>query len=336
MFRFENINAFYLLAAIPILVLIYFWSIKRLNQRKERFGKPDLVDRLLPDANVYSNKRSFIFYVVAFVFLILALVNPQWGFKKEKVKVENSDIFIALDISSSMNATDIIPSRLEKAKRFVESLIESRRGDQLGLILFAGNAYLQMPLTSDYAAASLFVKSANTEMAGTQGTAIGEAIDLAKRSITDSEKVQRALIIITDGEDHDEEALNKVSSAVADGWNVFTVGVGTEEGAFVPVISEGREEFKTDDEGNPVTSRINVDLLRKIAAEGNGTSYLLENNNNIIDDINIQLEKLQKRAVEVKSFSEYRSYYQYFLAVALFIFLMDFVLRSNVKWKSNG
>ena len=336
MFRFENISDLYLIAIIPILVLIYFWSVKKLNRRKEKFGQVNLVDKLLSGSNSHQNRRSFILYMIGFIFLVLALVNPQWGFKKEKVKVENSDIFIALDISSSMNATDISPTRLEKAKRFVESLIASRRGDQLGLILFAGNAYLQMPLTSDYAAASLFVKSANTDMAGTHGTAIGEAVDLAMRSIKDSEKAQRALIIITDGEDHDEEALSKVSSAVADGWNVFTVGVGTEEGGFVPVISEGREEFKTDEEGNPVTSRINVDLLKKIAAEGNGVSYLLENNNDIIDDMNVQLEKLQKRAVEIKSFSEYRSFYQYFLAVALFVFLLDFVLKLNIKWQTNG
>ena len=332
MFRFENTTAFYLLAAIPILVMLYLWSVKRLNQRKEKFGQINLIDRLLGDSNTKRNRQSVILYLVAYVFLVFALANPQWGFKKEKVKVENSDIFIALDISSSMNATDISPTRLEKAKRFVESLIESRKGDQLGLILFAGNAYLQMPLTSDYAAATLFVKSANTDMAGTQGTAIGEAVDLARRSITDTEKAQRALIIITDGEDHDEDALSKVSSAVDDGWNVFTVGVGTEEGGFVPVMSEGREEFKTDEEGNPVTTRINISLLKEIADAGNGTSYLLENNNDIINDLNTQLEKLQKRAVEVKSFSEYRSYYQYFLGLALFILLLDFVVKSNIRW----
>lgn len=332
MFRFENTTAFYLLAAIPILVMSYLWSVKRLNQRKQKFGQINLIDRLLTDSHKQRDKRSVILYLVAFVLLVFALANPQWGFKKEKVKVENSDIFIALDISSSMNATDISPTRLEKAKRFVESLIESRKGDQLGLILFAGNAYLQMPLTSDYAAATLFVKSANTDMAGTQGTAIGEAVDLAKRSITDTEKAQRALIIITDGEDHDEDALSKVSNAVDDGWNVFTVGVGTDEGGFVPVMSEGREEFKTDEEGNPVTTRINVSLLKEIADAGNGTSYLLENNNDIINDLNTQLEKLQKRAVEVKSFSEYRSYYQYFLGLALFILLLDFVVKSNIRW----
>ena len=332
MFRFENTTAFYLLAAIPILVILYLWSVKRLNQRKQKFGQINLIDRLLTDSHKQRGKRSVILYLVAYVFLVFALANPQWGFKKEKVKVENSDIFIALDISSSMNATDISPTRLEKAKRFVESLIESRKGDQLGLILFAGNAYLQMPLTSDYAAATLFVKSANTDMAGTQGTAIGEAVDLARRSITDKEKSQRALIIITDGEDHDEDALSKVSSAVDDGWNVFTVGVGTEEGGFVPVMSEGREEFKTDEEGNPVTTRINVSLLKEIADAGNGTSYLLENNNDIINDLNTQLEKLQKRAIEVKSFSEYRSYYQYFLGLALFILLLDFVVKSNIRW----
>jgi Ca-activated chloride channel family protein len=222
-----------------------------------------------------------------------------------------------------MNATDISPSRLEKAKRFISQLIHERKGDQIGLILFAGGAYLQMPLTSDYAAADLFTKSANTEMAGTQGTSIGEAIRLAMRSV--KEDNQRALIILTDGEDHDDDALNVAGDATSRGWNIFTIAVGTEEGSFVPVVQQGREEFKIDESGNPVKSMVNYTLLQSLADKGNGLFYKLsDGESNIINDLNTQIERLQKRAIEVKSFTEYRSFYQYFLFLGIVFCLLGF------------
>jgi Ca-activated chloride channel family protein len=328
MFRFEDSTAFYLWAVLPLLGLIFFWSVKRLQQRISRFGDNKLVQRLF----IGDSRRNtrLILLLSSIIFVFIALVNPQWGLKKEKVKVEKSDIFIALDISNSMNATDISPSRLEKAKKCIEQLIEARRGDQIGLILFAGSAYLQMPLTNDYAAAELFVRSANTQMAGTQGTAIGDAIDLAVRSTKD--KNQRALVVFSDGEDHDQDAIDRTANAVSNGWSVFTIGVGTEEGSFVPVLNDGREEYKTDDEGNPVKSSVNQQLLKKIAEEGNGAYYLLTNDNrSIINDINAVLDKIQKRAVEIQSFTEYRSFYQYFLFVALVLLVVEFFIRDIDK-----
>ncbi|MBL0099900.1 MAG: VWA domain-containing protein [Saprospiraceae bacterium] len=266
----------------------------------------------------------------AILCLIIAAANPQYGLKKDKVKVNKSDIFIALDISNSMNATDISPSRLEKSKRFASQLIESRKGDQLGLILFAGGAYLQMPLTIDYAAADLFARSANTDMAGSQGTAIGEAIDLAMRSA--KEKNQRALIIISDGEDHDEDAIQMAEKATEAGWSVFTVGAGTPEGGYIPVINAGREEFKMDDEGNPVKTVLNKDLLQKIADAGKGQFYLLnDKTTDIISDLNTKIDQLQKHAVEVRSYSEYRSFYQYFLIAGIFLLLISYFMVSNPK-----
>jgi len=292
------------------------------------FGEVNLVGRLL--RGKIPSFLKIVLFSIAVLFLILSALNPQWGLKKEKVKVEKSDIFFALDISASMNAQDISPSRLEKSKRFIEQLINERKGDQLGLILFAGGAYLQMPLTADYAAAQLFVRSASSEMAGTQGTAIGESIDLAMRSI--KEKNQRALIILSDGEDHDEEAVNMAGKAAENGWNVFTVGVGSAEGSFVPVMNDGREEYKMDEEGNPVKSVLNQNLLKEIAENGKGSYYLLGNENtDIITDLNTQLDKMQKRAVEVKSFTEYRSFYQYFLGIAIIVLLIEFFLVTKLK-----
>lgn len=328
MFRFEDTSAFYLLALIPGVVLLFLWMNRKRKRDIQVFGEVKLVGRLLR-GKIPSFLKIVLFSVAVF-FLILAALNPQWGLKKEKVKVEKSDIFFALDISASMNAQDISPSRLEKSKRFIEQLINERKGDQLGLILFAGGAYLQMPLTSDYAAAQLFVRSASSEMAGTQGTAIGESIDLAMRSI--KEKNQRALIILSDGEDHDEEAVNMAGKAADNGWNVFTIGVGSTEGSFVPVINDGREEYKMDEEGNPVKSVLNQDLLKEIAENGKGSYYLLGNENtDIITDLNTQLDKMQKRAVEVKSFTEYRSFYQYFLGIAIIVLLVEFFLVTKLK-----
>jgi Ca-activated chloride channel homolog len=328
MFRIEDTSAFYLLALIPGVVLLFLWMNRKRKRDIRAFGEVKLVGRLLR-GKIPSFLRMVLF-TIGVLFLILAALNPQWGLKKEKVKVEKSDIFFALDISASMNAQDISPSRLEKSKRFIEQLINERKGDQLGLILFAGGAYLQMPLTSDYAAAQLFVRSASSEMAGTQGTAIGESIDLAMRSI--KEKNQRALIILSDGEDHDEDAVNMAGKAADNGWNVFTIGVGSTEGSFVPVMNDGREEYKMDEEGNPVKSVLNQNLLKEIAESGQGSFYLLGNDNaNIISDLNTQLDKMQKRAVEVKSFTEYRSFYQYFLGIAIIVLLVEFFLVTKLK-----
>lgn len=321
MFRWEDSSAFWILWILPILAGVVYWTYVKQKKQRSAFATDDLFQKLTQ--NKTKKFQKTILLGVALFFLILAWINPQYGLKKEKQKVEKSDIMIALDISNSMNATDISPSRMEKAKRLISEIIRARKGDQMGLILFAGGAYLQMPLTSDYAAAELFAKTANPGMAGTQGTAIGEAIDLAMRSVKDDH--QRALIILSDGEDHDDDAVSQAGKAADAGWNVFTVGVGSTEGAFVPVINEGREEYKMDEEGNPVKSAINESLLTEIADQGKGQYYRLDDNiEAIIVDINTQLEKMSKRAVEIKSFTEYRSFYQYFLAIGLVLIMVYF------------
>ena len=328
MFRFEDSTLFYLLALIPLMAGVWYLSAKNWKIRAQAYSNQNLLNRLWQNK---SDEKKYMYWLfVALIFLVIAFVNPQLGEKKEKIKTEKSDIMLALDISNSMNATDISPSRLEKAKRFLSRLIESRKGDQLGLILFAGGAYLQMPLTSDYAAAELFCKAASTNMAGTQGTAIGEAIDLAMRSVKDNN--QRALVVISDGEDQDDDAISMAEKANSAGWTIFTIGVGTEAGGMVPVIEEGRETYKTDEEGNPVRSVINQQLLKELADAGDGKFYMLaDDEQKIVDDINIQLEKLTKRTVEIKSYSEFSSYYQYFLlpSIAIILFLFFYKLKAK-------
>ena len=268
---------------------------------------------------------------MSLLFLIAALANPQWGTKKEKVKAQSSDVFIALDISQSMMAEDISPNRLERAKRVTLNLIKSLRGNRIGIILFAGNAYLQMPLSNDLSAAQMFISSANTNQATTQGTAIGEAVDLALRAYDEGEAFQRALIIITDGENHDDEAMSKVKEAREKGLNIFTLGVGTEEGSFIPQKSNSGTQYKRDDSGELVKSVLNPDLIRDLASAGGGKHYFIQDGNQVILDLKNQIDRLEKQEVEQRSFTDYESYFQYLLGLGLLFLVGEFFVSPRGK-----
>lgn len=331
MFRFEEISFLFWLGIIPCLLglmyLIYVWRKKRI----EKIGDPVLVARLMPESSVKRIWLKNILLLLGFAFVLIAASNPQWGTKKEKVKAQSADIVIAFDISQSMMAQDISPSRLERAKRFTEKLIQNLKGDRVGLIYFAGDAYLQMPLTNDYAAAELFVKSANPGLAGTQGTAIDEAIDLAMKIYEEDVQHQRALVIISDGEDHDESAISKAKDGADDGLVIYTVGVGTETGSYVPFMNGGRSEFKKDDQGSPVMSRLNISNLQEIARNGGGEFYLVNQGMDAITDLKGRLNRLQKREVEQKSFSEYNSYFQWFLGIGFLLLLLEWVVPNGLR-----
>lgn len=322
MFRFESPEAFYFLLLIPVWFIGRYWSSGINKSRMLKLGESPFVLKLassLPQQGTVN-----LLFSAGMIFISIAWANPQWGTKKERVQLEKSDIFIALDISQSMNAQDASPSRLEKAKRFMSQLVQSRKGDRIGLIFFAGNAFVQMPMTHDYAATEMFIRSADTEMAGTQGTVISEAITMAMQNAEDDS--QRALIIISDGEDHDEEALKAATQAAKDGWQIFTVGVGTPSGSLIPVNHQGREEYKMDKGGNLVTSIPNMELLNQLANQGGGQFFNLNDDNfKIIQDLSSYLDMLKKRSIEVRSYTEYNSYYQYFLAPA-FLFFVSIVV----------
>ncbi len=243
---------------------------------------------------------------------------------------KSADIFLLLDISQSMMAQDISPNRLERAKRFAENLVNGLRGNRIGLVLFAGEAYLQMPLTSDYAATSLFLRTANTDLAGTQGTVIGEAIELANKAYEEDNNHHKMMIIISDGEDHDENALAKAEDVYDEGVVVYTIGVGTPEGDFIPYTNaNGASDFKRDDSGKLIKSQFNEELLVNVADEGGGKYYPLLAGQQIIDDLEIELEKLDKREIEQKSFTDYASYFQYFLFAAIILLIIEFLLPER-------
>lgn len=331
MFRFENPQHLILLIAVLVIFLLYlgysFWQKRSLAN----VGNEDLLKRLIPNFSILRQRWKMALTLLSLLFLISALANPQWGAKKEKVKAQSSDVFIALDISQSMMAEDISPNRLERAKRLTQNLVKSLRGNRIGIILFAGNAYLQMPLSNDASAAQMFISSANTNQATTQGTAIGEAIELALKAYAEGEAIQRALIIITDGENHDDEAIAKVQEASEVGLNIFTIGVGTEEGSFIPVKSASGNQYKRDDKGELVKSILNPQLVRDLASAGGGKHYFIQEGNEILTDIKRQIDRLEKQEVEQRSFTDYESYFQYLLGIGLIFFILEFFISPKRK-----
>ena len=326
MFRFEQPDHLYYLLGLPLLigffVLVYLWR----KRTWARLGEAGLLARLAPQRAAYKHRLKWVLYTLALVFLTVGWANPQWGTKTETVMQESADVMLALDISESMLAEDVSPSRMARAKRFAQELVTRLRGDRVGIIIFAGNAYLQLPLTNDYSAVQLFLKSASPSMAPSQGTAIGEAIELAGRSFEAAEGGNRALVIITDGENHEGEAPEQAAAAAEAGTQIYTVGVGTEQGAPIPVVFGGRRDFKRDQSGQVVQSRLNPAMLRDLAERGGGNYFPLIDNAETADALQTRIERLQRREVEQRSFSEYASYFQYFLAVGILLLLIEFVL----------
>ncbi len=327
MFRFEHPEHLYALALLPVVALFFIAMLYARRRAIRRFGSTQLMQRLMPEMSRYKHTIKFGLLLFALFFLIIGWANPQWGSKKEKVQRRSVDVFLALDISRSMLATDIPPARLERAKRFAQELADALRGERIGLILFAGNAYLQVPLTTDYAAVNLFLRSANPDMAPTQGTAIGAAINLAERSFEPDNTSHKAMVLISDGENHEEEALEEARIARDNGLLLFTVGVGTAEGSFIPIQDRGRQDYKRDQSGNPVRSRLNEEMLRNIARTGDGVYFNLSSGSEqVIEALQERINNIEKQEFEQRSFSNYESYFQYFIAMAIALLLVEFFI----------
>jgi len=321
MFKFEHPAFLWSLAVVVVLAGVYWFSRWWSAKQRRVFATDLAISRLLREWSATKELFGSLITLMGVALLCMALANPQWGLRREKVEAKAADIFIALDISTSMYARDVAPSRLERAKKFTIDLIDALRGERIGLILFAGNAYLQMPLTTDYAAAELFVKSAHPGLASTQGTAIGEAIDLALRAYLEDDGHHKGLIIITDGENHEEGAIESMQKGRAAGLTPFIVTVGTTEGAFIPIVMQGREDYKRDDKGAPVRSAVNAEFLRELANAGAGYVYDIFDPDFVTNDIREKIDLLEKREMEQRAFKDFESYYQYFLLVGI-VFMM--------------
>jgi len=329
MIRFENSEYLYaLFILIPLIIL--FFSMWRYRKRSiERFGNTSIVQQLMKGYSPTMHRLKFLFLLLASTLLIIGWANPQSG-KSISTKTatrESVDVFIALDISYSMLAQDIAPSRMERTKKFTEDLIKALRGERLGLILFAGNAYLQMPLTTDYSAATIFTKGANPYQAPSPGTAIGDALDMAMQSFDEENESDKVVIIITDGENHEEEAIRKAQEASDRGIIVFTIGVGTEQGSFIPTVVNGYTDYKRDETGNPVRTRLNEEVLQEISDAARGEYYNIAiGSDNVIRALRNRIEQMDKQEFEQRAFDEYASYFQYFVGFALLLILVEFLM----------
>jgi Ca-activated chloride channel family protein len=304
------------------------WKKKAL----QRYGDVEVVKLLMPD---YSKKRlfyKFLLLLFSFASLVLALANPQIGSRIEKVERKGIDIMIALDVSNSMLSEDIQPNRIERAKQAVSRLIDNLNNDRIGLVVFAGKAYTQMPITTDYSAARLFLEGINPGMIPTQGTAIGEAIDQCVSSFGESKK-SKAIIIVTDGENHQDDAVAKAKEAYSKDIRVYTVGMGSPEGAPIPMIMNGSSVgYKKDKEGNTIISKMNPEALGDIANAGHGV-YVSGNNTNSLKDVLNNIDKLEKSSIDSRVYSDYEDRFQYFLALALFLLICEiFIFERKARW----
>jgi Ca-activated chloride channel family protein len=312
-------------------VLFLVWRKKALN----RFGEFDLIHKLIPEFSTNRLIFKFVLLMIAFAFLVMGLVDPQTGSKMEKVERKGIDVMIALDVSNSMLAEDIRPNRLERAKQSISKLIDQLDGDRIGIIVFAGKAYNQLPITTDYGAAKMFLTAISTNIVPVQGTAIADAIDMATNSFGES-KHNKAIIVISDGEDHQGGVLEKTEAAAKKGIVLYSMGIGTPEGAPIPIYTgDVRTGYKKDHEGTTVITRLDDSMLEKIASVGKGmyvrTTNSQEGWQKVLDDLN----KIQKSELESKQFSDYEDRFQYFLGFSLLFLIFElFILDRKNQWFS--
>lgn len=330
MFRFENDAYLWALLIIPVLILIYLmmtaWKKKALSE----MGEDRLIRQLIPDLSYNKQRVKFILYLAALFFIIIGLANPQLGSKLEKIKRQGVDVMVAVDVSKSMLAEDLQPNRLEVAKRLISKLIDKMGNDRIGLIVFAGNAYLQMPLTVDYAAAKLFLKTVDTDMVPSQGTAVGQAIGLAKENFDREQNKFKALILITDGENHESGALNAAEEAREEGVIIHTLGIGSEEGAPIPTFSRGqRIGYKKDKNQNIVSSKLDESSLIEIAEATDGNYFRISGSQGEIPRILNELQNMEKKDFEDRVFTDYEDQFQYFIFLALLLLFLEFFISER-------
>jgi Ca-activated chloride channel homolog len=334
MYQLEEKIWFWLLLVIPVIVVFFLmlqiW--KRYVQNK--FISKQSLKKLSPNRSLFKPILKVIVLCLAFACLIIALVNPKIGTKLETVKREGVDIVFAVDVSKSMLAEDIAPNRLEKAKQLVTQIINNLASDRIGIIAYAAKAFPQLPITTDYAAAKMFLQSMNTDMLSSQGTAIDEAIQLARTYYDDEEQTNRVLIIISDGEDHNNVASNVAEQANEEGIRIFTIGVGDVNGGPIPIKRNSIVlNYKKDNQGETVITRLNEDTLKDIAAVANGVYINGTNTNQVVEEIKEILNKMDKKEFEAKQFAEYRNQFQWFLGLSLFFLFIDiFFLERKTAW----
>lgn len=333
MFSFANPEYLYLLLLIPVLIIMHLLSRRARKNKLKRFGQLSVIEKYMPDVSKYKPGIKLTLQLVALAMIIIVLARPRAGAKEQTVKVRGIEVMVALDVSNSMkaSATDDPKgvSRLQKSKLTLEKLIDKFDNDKVGLIVFAGNAYTQLPITSDFTSAKMFLSSISTEMVPTQGTAIGSAIKLAMNSFTGNEKSQKAIIIITDGENHEDDAVGAAKEALDKGIQVNVIGQGTPKGSPIPLEQGG---FMKDSNGNVITTYLNEKMAADIAKAGGGV-YLSGNAADAVNQLDDQLKKLAKADLQKVVYSQHDEQFPVFAWIALAFLVIDmFILERKNSW----
>jgi len=334
MYELDNPYYFYLLAFIPVVVVLYLARVLWKKKAQKAFGDTELLEKLAPERSGIKGTVKLITALLIIAALSLGLVNPKIGTSLETVKREGVDIVFALDVSKSMLAEDVRPDRLEKSKQLVSRTLDKLVSDRVGMIIYAGSAYPQLPITTDYSAARLFLKSVDTDIIPSQGTAIADAIEMATGYYDDEDQKNRVLIIITDGEDHEEGIEESLEKAREQGIKIFTIGVGTSRGAPIPNIRNGYNVgYKKDRSGEVVISKLNTDVLKGIASETDGAYINGTNTREVVDFLMESISEMEKKEFEATVFADYESQFQWFLGLALLLLILDvFVLERKTQW----
>jgi Ca-activated chloride channel family protein len=336
MLRFEHTEFLYALLLIPALTGIFIWMMFWKKRALKRFGDWAIIHRLIPGLSGGRVIAKFILLMIGYAFLVIGIANPQIGSKLVEGERKGIDIMIALDVSNSMLAEDIKPNRLEMSKQAISKLIDKLGNDRIGVVVFAGKAYMQLPITTDYSAAKMFLAAINTRIVPSQGTAIGAAIEMAVGAF-DDETHSRAIIIITDGENHEDDALKAAREASEKGIIVYTVGMGLPEGAPIPDYNKFNQMvgYKKDRDGSTVVTRLDEAMLQQIASAGKGVYVRANNTQSGLKTILDEINKLEKTKFESRTFSDYEDRFQYFIVVSLIFLILElFIFERKSKWLS--
>ncbi len=336
MFRFESPQYLYLLLVLVALAAIHYYIIYRKKQQVKRFGDPELTRQLFLGVSRWRPEVKFWITMLALASFIVALARPQFGTRLDTRERMGIEAIIALDVSNSMLAEDVKPNRLEKAKMMVSNMVDGMRDDKIGLIVFAGQAFVQLPITSDYVSAKMFLETISPAMMSVQGTDIAEAINLSMRSFTQQEDVSRAIFVITDGEDNEARGVEAAKQAAAKGVRVYVLGIGNPGGAPIPIPGTG--QYIIDDEGNTVVSRLSEEMCREIATAGGGSYIYVDNSSSAQKKLSEQVDRLAKAKMESQIYSEYDEQFQGFVLIGILLLLLDVFLlerESKSTWLSN-
>ena len=331
MFRFANPEYLYLLLLLPVVWVLYFYGVWRNRRNMARMGRADVLGGLMPDVSRYKPGAKFFLQQLALLVLVFLVARPQMGAKLEVVKRQGVEIMIALDVSNSMLAQDIAPSRLERSKMLLSRLFDDLDEDKVGLIVFAGDAYMQLPITTDFVSAKMFLANISPSMVPTQGTAIGEAIRLAMNSFTPDESADKAIIVITDGENHEDDAVAMAKEAAKRGIKVDVIGIGSSQGSPIPMNGQDGN-FRKDGSGNVVITKLNEQMGQEIARAGEGLYVTADNTNSALRALSNEVGKMKKSEIESKVYSEYDEQFPLLAWIALGLLLFDiFVLDTKNK-----